>query len=169
MTTETPHPFSNFQNLTSRLQQTIQILQSWPCLRYNNAREVIESNYAAKAFRLLLMKRYSVSHRCILIKSYLHSEIAPFPLSFFHNPHRQSTWQMASTTSILENSRWTSRMTAEQMDSVCPPLIVRRVSSDQVVKVLLISVKAILACHLAWMHVKRLWNHTSQQLNSHHF
>ena len=35
------------------------------------------SNCAAKAFRLLLMKRFFVSRRCILIKRYQHSENCP--------------------------------------------------------------------------------------------
>ena len=76
------------RNHTSQSQQTIPILQSRPRLRYNNAQEVIESNYAARAFRPLPMKRFSVAHRCISIKTYQHSEIVPFPLSFFQKPQR---------------------------------------------------------------------------------
>ena len=125
----------------------------------------MESNCAAKAFRLLLMKRYSVSRRCILIKTYQHSEIAPFPLSFFQKPHRRSIWQMAFITIFPAILQWILRTTAVHMDSVCQPSIVRHAFFDQVVKVLSILIKAILSCHLTWMHVKRLPNRTSQQSN----
>ena len=59
----------------------------------------------------------------------------PSPLSSFQKPHRQSTWQMASTTSFIATPRWISRTTAEQMDSIYPPLTDRHVSFDQVVKI----------------------------------
>ena len=77
----------------------------------------------------------------------------------------RSIWQMASTTSVLEIPRWRSRTIAAHMDSVCPPLIVRHVSINPVVKVLFTTIKAILSCHLTWMHVKQLRNRTLQQLN----
>ena len=86
-----------------------------------------------------------------------------FPLSFFQKPHRQSTRQMASTTSFLATPQWISKTTADHMDSVCPLSIVRHVSFDQVFKVPFILIKAILSCHPTWMHVKRLRNHTLQQ------
>ena len=113
------------------------------------------------------MKRFSVSRRCFLVKTYQHSETAPFLLSFLQKPHRQSTWQMAITISFLAIPQWTSRTTADQMDSVCPPLIVRLVYFDRVEKVSFILIKAILSCHPIWMHVKRLRNHTLQQSNWH--
>ena len=78
----------NSRNHTSQSQQTIPILQSRPRLRYNNAREVVESKSAARAFRPLPMNRFSVAHLCISIKTYQLSEIVPFPLSFFQKPQR---------------------------------------------------------------------------------
>ena len=42
---------------------------------------------------------------------------------------------MASATFFRATPQWASRTTAEQMDSVCPPLIVRHVSFDRVLKV----------------------------------
>ena len=53
------------------------------------------------------------------------------------------------------------------MDSVCPPLIVRHVSFDRVIKVPFTLIQAILSCHLKWMHVIRPQNRTSQQSNWH--
>ena len=50
------------------------------------------------------------------------------------------------------------------MDSVCRLSIVRHVSFDRVVFIL---IKAILYCHPIWTHVKRLRNHTLQQSNWH--
>ena len=131
----------------SRLQRTIPILQSWPRLRYNNARAVIESNCAAKAFRPLPMKRYSASRRCILIKTYQHSEIALFPLSFFQKPHWRSFWQMAFITLFPATPQWILRTTAVHMDSVCQSSIVRHAFFDCVVKVLSILIKAISSRH----------------------
>ena len=98
----------------------------------------------------------------------LHSAIAPFPLSFFQKPHRQSTWPTASTTSSLATLQSTLRTIADQMDSVCPQSIVRHASLEQVVKVLFTLIKTILSCHPTWTHVKRLQNRTSQQSNWHH-
>ena len=167
MTTARRHPFINSRNPTSGFRQAKPNFQSYPRLRYNNAREVIESNYAAKVFRLLLMKPFSVSRRCILIKTNQHSEIAPFPLSSFQKPHRRSTWQMAFTTSFPATPQWILRTTAEQIDSVCPPLTVRHASFDRVVKVLFIIIKAILSCHPTWKQVKRLRNRILLQSNWH--
>ena len=91
----------------------------------------------------------------------------PISSVLFQKPHRQSTWQMAFTISFLAIPQWTLRTIAEQMDSVCPPLIVRHVYFDRVVKVPFILFKAILSCHPIWTHVKRLRNRTSPQLNWH--
>ena len=113
------------------------------------------------------MKRFSVSRRCISIKTYQHSEIAPFPQSFSQKPHRRSTWPTAFTTFFLATPLWTSRTTADHMDSDCRLSIVRHVSFDKAVKVLFTSIKAILSCHLTWLHVNRLRNRTSQQSNWH--
>ena len=66
---------------------------------------------------------------------------------------------------ISRNPRWTSRTIAEQMALVCPPLIVRHASVNQVVKNTYTLIEAILFCHPTWMHVKQLRNHTSQQSN----
>ena len=129
---------------------------------------VIESNCAAKAFRLLPMKRYSVSRRCLSIKTFQYSAIAPFPLSFIQKPHRQSIWQTASTTLSLATLQSTLRTIADQMDSVCPQSIVRHASFDQVVKVLFTLFKAILSGHPTWTYVKQHRNRTSQQSNWHH-
>ena len=118
-----------------------------------------------KVFRPLPMKRYSVSRRCILMKTSQHSEIAPFPPSPSQKPHRQFVWQMTLIASFLETPRWTLRTIAEQTVSLCPLLIVRHASLDQVVKVLITSIKVILCCQLTWKYVKRLQNHTSQQSN----
>ena len=130
------HPSTNSRNFTSPLQQTIPISQSQPRLRYSNERGVMESNYAAKSLRLLLMIRYSVSGRCISIRTFQHFEIAGFPLSCFPKPHRRSPWRMASTTSFVATPRWILRTIAEHMYLVCPILIVRNASFDQVVKAL---------------------------------
>ena len=113
------------------------------------------------------MKRFFVLRRCILIKTFQHSESAPFPLSFFQTPHRRSTWQMAYTTSSRAALPWILGTIVEQMDSACPPLIVRHVYFDQVVKVPFTLIKVILFCHLIWMRVKQLRNHTSPRLNEH--
>ena len=104
---------------------------------------------------------------CTLIKTYQHSEIALSPLSFFPKTYRRFTWQTAFTSSFLEILRWILRTVAEHMDSVCPPLIVRPVYFDQVVKKLFTLTKAILSCHPTWTHVKGLRNPTSHQSNWH--
>ena len=136
-------------------------------LRYNNAQEVTESNYAAKAFRPLPMKQNSASRLCISIKKFQHSENAPFLLSYFRKPHRRSIWQMASTTSSRATPQWLSRTIAEQMNSACPLLIIRHAYFDRVVKVPFPLIKAIMSSHTKWMNAKQLGNHTSQQSNWH--
>ena len=100
------------------------------------------------------MKRHSASCRCVLINTFQHTEIIPFPLSFFQRPHRQSPWQIASTNSSLANPQWISATTTEHMDSVYPPSVVRHASFDLVVQVLITSTEAISSCHPTWKHVK---------------
>ena len=65
MMTARQHPFTNSRNPTSRSQQTT-TSRSSQRQRYNNELVVIESNCAAKALRLLPMKRYSALRRCII-------------------------------------------------------------------------------------------------------
>ena len=119
---------------------------------------MIDSNYAAKSFSPLPMKRCSASRRCILIKTFQRYAIALSPLSSSQKPHRRSSWQMASTILSLATLQWTTRTTAEHMDSVCPPSIVKRATSGLVGKVQYTSIKAFLSCHLTWMHVRRPLN-----------
>ena len=87
-----------------------------------------------KTFRLLPMKCYSASPRCIFIKTFQHFESGLFSLSFVRKPPSRSTWPMALTSLFLATPQWISRMPAEHMDSVSTPSIVKQASSDLVAK-----------------------------------
>ena len=91
----------------------------------------------------------------------------PVSSTLSQRPHKRFIWRTAFTTSFLATPQWTLRTIAEQMDSVCPPLFVRHVYFDRVVKVPFILIKAILSYPPIWTRVKRLRNHTLQPSNWH--